>query len=156
MKYLFSFIFFGLASIQLFGQSNVFGDWTYNVDEYTNKKSITTNAFKDAETYVAARVMFKSWADGTSTWELMEARDNYRKLSTEQINSISVATIYVKINGVNQEFILPYGDVNYITPELKAALLKGTDGAIKFPGIPYYYKFSLKGISAAFQILEKK
>ena len=138
-----------------YGQSNI-GDWEYRVNEFTNKKSIITNASRDDRTSVAARFMIKSFPDGTATWELLDSRSDYAKLSSEQIDRISIATIYVYINGVNQEFDVSYGSGggNYITPELKTALCKGTKGAVKFPGIPYYYKFSLKGLAEALNLLE--
>ena len=155
MKIYYTILFFSLTSLSVFGQSQL-GNWKYNVNEYTNEKSITTVATRESDSRFTTRVIIRSWKDGTDTWELLDNDSDYKELSTEDLYRVKYVNIYVKIGGVNQDFPLPYGRINYITPELKAALLKGTDATIKFNGMPHYHKFSLKGITAAFKMIEIK
>lgn len=127
-------------------QTTKSGDWTLNQDEYTNSKSIEVPVFKD--NYHAARVIIKGVGE-TFVWNVYEKNEKYLYLSTERLRSTSGVTFFVKINGVNKEFWLPYGNPCFLTPELINAFKTGTEVAFKFNGDPNYYKYSLKGINNA-------
>jgi len=123
--------------------------WKNSEDPYDKTKEIF--AYTNCRYVSCDRIAI--WGrNGQYRWALKEGNTDYGVISKSTSNSF--ATWYVKINGVNQEFLTEHSNLNFLPKNIQEALLKGTEVAIKIGSYPYF-TFSLNGYQESLEWLNK-
>ncbi len=126
-------------------------EWFVKQDQYTNAKEI----FSLAKCNSFSMPIFKIWGQsGYYRWNLFKITGDYLFFSESQMSRYAFAVWYVKINGVNQEFLSKYENVCLLPNNILEALKLGTEVTLRIGNNPTYFTISLEGFNEALNVLK--